>query len=141
MLRYADAKVVAQTLSELFSEGFGIAPDVKINAIIVRGDASQLKEVEAIVKLVDGENGKKPAVVGRIPRFKTSMTQSNDIPASTPDSEPIPDAAVSKASPTRIGMMQTPGFKFIMLGVIAAMLLIPTLLVWAIVMERDGRSR
>jgi hypothetical protein len=65
MLRHADAKVVAQTLSELFSdEGFAIAPDAKINALIVRGDASQLKEVEAIVELVDGENGKKMPVVG-----------------------------------------------------------------------------
>lgn len=76
MLQHADAKVMAQTLSELFSEGFGIAPDVNINAIIVRGDASQLKEVEAIVKLVDGENGKKPAVEGRIPRFKTTISDS-----------------------------------------------------------------
>ena len=72
MLRYADAKVMARTLSELFSEGFGIAPDEKINAIIVRGDSTQLKEVEAIVELVDGENGKRPAVEGWIPRFKTT---------------------------------------------------------------------
>ncbi|MFT5328494.1 MAG: hypothetical protein ACI8P0_006407, partial [Planctomycetaceae bacterium] len=76
MLRHADAKVMAQTLSELFSEGFGIAPDENINAIIVRGDESQLKDVETIVELVDGESGKKPAVEGRIPRFKTTGGES-----------------------------------------------------------------
>ena len=76
MLRHADAKVMAQTLSELFSEGFGIAPDENINAIIVRGDESQLKDVETIVELVDGESGKKPAVEGRIPRFKTTSGES-----------------------------------------------------------------
>ena len=76
MLRHADAKVMAQTLSESFGAGFGIAPDVNINAIIVRGDESQLKEVETIVELVDGKIGKKPAVEGRIPRFQTTSGES-----------------------------------------------------------------
>ena len=76
MLRYADAKVVAQTLSELFSEGFGIAPDANINAIIVRGDASQLKEVETILELVDGESGNKTAVVGQAPKVKRAAGES-----------------------------------------------------------------
>lgn len=76
MLRYADAKVMAQTLAELFSEEFGVVPDERVNAIIVRGDPSQLKQVEAIVELVDDENGKQPAVVGRSEKIRVAGGES-----------------------------------------------------------------
>ena len=40
MLRYADAAIIAQGVSQLFDKNFGIAPDVRTNAVMVRGAAS-----------------------------------------------------------------------------------------------------
>ncbi|MEL6736269.1 MAG: inner membrane CreD family protein, partial [Pseudomonadota bacterium] len=51
-----------------------------------------------------------------------------------------PTAVATKSS--RVGgITSSPGFKFILLGVISLLLLLPTLLVWGVVEERSDRAR
>jgi hypothetical protein len=59
MLRYADAKVIADGISQLFDNGFWILPDVRTNSVIVRGDASQVKGMEVLVEMLDRPRPKR----------------------------------------------------------------------------------
>lgn len=58
--------------------------------------------------------------------------------------EPPPASAYSEISPPRPGgfaaFMRSPGVKFIIVGILSVMLLVPTLLVWALVEERSDRA-
>jgi hypothetical protein len=71
-LQYADASVIAQGISQLFDKNFGIAPDVRTNAVIVRGDSSQIEEMEVLVEMLDRQQPKRltePAVRVRDPQL------------------------------------------------------------------------
>lgn len=59
MLRYADASVIAEGISQLFDKGFGIAPDVRTNSVIVRGAPSQVGEMEVLVAMLDRPQPKR----------------------------------------------------------------------------------
>lgn len=59
-LQFADASVIAQGVSQLFGKDFGIVADVRTNSVLVRGDESQLKEMEALVEMVDTPQPKRP---------------------------------------------------------------------------------
>lgn len=59
-LQFADASVIAQGVSQLFGKDFGIVADVRTNSVLVRGDESQLKEMEALVEMVDAPQPKRP---------------------------------------------------------------------------------
>jgi hypothetical protein len=58
-LQFADASVVAPGVSQLFGKDFGIVADVRTNSVLVRGDESQLKEMKALVEMVDTPQPKR----------------------------------------------------------------------------------
>lgn len=58
-LQFADASVIAQGVSQLFGKDFGIVADARTNSVIVRGDESQLKEMEVLVEMVDTPQPKR----------------------------------------------------------------------------------
>lgn len=77
MLKYADANVLSQGVSQLFGKDFGIAVDARTNSVIVRGDESQLKEMEVLVEMLDRPQPKRflepPAAPGH-PNARVQQT-------------------------------------------------------------------
>lgn len=59
MLKYVDANVLSKTVSQLFDKSFGIVPDVRTNSVIVRGAPSQVREMEALVQMLDSQQAKR----------------------------------------------------------------------------------
>ncbi len=59
-LQFADASIIAEGVSQLFGEDFGIVADVRTNSVLVRGNESQLKEMEALVELLDSQQPPRP---------------------------------------------------------------------------------
>ncbi len=113
MLKYADASVIAQGVSQLFDKGFGIAPNVRTNSVVVRGAPSQLREMEVIVEMLDSQQPKRlpepPAAAGT-PNASVQQTDKNkrystfyvDVPSVAPSETRIQirelDRQTSKAA-------------------------------------------
>ena len=49
--------------------------------------------------------------------------------------------APAPATPSRLSFLQSPGAKFVLIGIVAVLLVVPTLLVWGLVEDRAGRAR
>ena len=94
MLKYADASVIAQGVAQLFDKGFGIAPDVRTKSVVVRGAASQLREMEVIVEMLDREQPKRltepPAAAGTSSASIQQISEGKNTQPSTSTCPPWP---------------------------------------------------
>ncbi len=60
MLKYADSTALSKSVAQLFDDGVGIVADARTNSVIVRGAPSRLREMEALVEMLDSQQPQRP---------------------------------------------------------------------------------